>query len=768
MAPTMDRLRPQPAFLGGDCPWPPEPAALPARELYYRLVNVDEHPEILPLAYDFAVRRLDAVDDAWSALAASPDAGGVAAIVDRLVAARPADPRPWRGATDTLARRRALHQLLQYAPTALVDGCWLQCGVLVSIAHTPVGATLSALYAHQVRAHTIDPRGHFAAAYVDTASRLGVPLGELSSRSFAERADVEEGSLLLPIFLLALARYTRTFAGEVLGLNLAWQHLDLSSFGPALLRDVCHAHGLTPPSGDLDDAHGARARALARDAVTGYLRGAPGQAWEAVVRGAAAGVAAWSEWLGRSQRSAPSGPADPRREMIALLRRKAPHAVGYHHGKRLGPSAIDDLLREETFDGDKALDDLARSRWIKPGQSHRSGMIRHLVAVGGPMVGVFSPTEIEVIARWIDSLPPRRRGADDEPEAAAGDTAAEPIGAPRDGAPAGGATTIEGSVWSVESFAKRSAELYGRCTPRELFYHLVNVEDHPDILPVAERFARDRLERSMAMSHKGERPIPSVHYDPAALETWVHEKHRAQVDSYRPPGLRPPVSRESFVDATVQLAPIILIDGGWLQGIASPPVIHTTLGRMLFHVMIEEIGAGEAAEHHANIYRDLLTAMGETAPPVDSWEFARWDRLRDASFEVPALWLSVSCFPRHFLPEIIGLNLAVELAGIGGPYMEARDALKGFGYPTLFVEVHNAADNVAAGHSAWALRTIRRYMDEVAEREGPHAVDPTWHRVWAGVRSTLPQIGRVRLLAHRIGRRLFGDDLAAPPRIFGA
>ena len=51
--------------------------------------------------------------------------------------------------------------------------------------------------------------------------------------------------------------------------------------------------------------------------------------------------------------------------------------------------------------------------------------------------------------------------------------------------------------------------------------------------------------------------------------------------------------------------------------------------------------------------------------------------------------------------------------------MEARDTLRRFRYPTLFVDVHNAADNVTAGHSAWAMNTIKRYMDEVAERDGP-------------------------------------------------
>ena len=44
---------------------------------------------------------------------------------------------------------------------------------------------------------------------------------------------------------------------------------------------------------------------------------------------------------------------------------------------------------------------------------------------------------------------------------------------------------------------------------------------------------------------------------------------------------------------------------------ASPALVHTTVGRMLFHVFVEELGEGTVQEHHANIYRDLLAAMGE-------------------------------------------------------------------------------------------------------------------------------------------------------------
>ncbi len=76
----------------------------------------------------------------------------------------------------------------------------------------------------------------------------------------------------------------------------------------------------------------------------------------------------------------------------------------------------------------------------------------------------------------------------------------------------------------------------------------------------------------------------------------------------------------------MQLAPLILIDGGWLQGMASPSLIHTTVGRMLFHVLVEEIGEGNPHEHHANIYRDLLAAMGEDAPRWTRWTSAHCQR----------------------------------------------------------------------------------------------------------------------------------------------
>ncbi len=540
MSPTTLDVIPRggPLSFDGEGAIPPEAARLTTRDLFYHLVNVEEHPEVLPLAYDVASRsldgagRLDAVD-AWGRLHDPRAAAG--ALAEELTSERDAFGRPWRHETADLTRRQVLHYFMQYMPTALVDGCWMQCGLRVSTAHTAVGGLLTGLYAHQVRAFIADPGRHFVADYRAAYGRLGSHLEEVSSRSFADREDFLDTSFALPSFLLSIGQFTRTFPGEILGLNLAWQALDLSAFGPALVRDLCEAYALPPLGQDLADAeYLEKARTMAVAAVATYLQAveepARTSAWERVVRGAGAGVAALTSWLHRARDAAPTGPPDPRQEMLDLLWRKAPHAVGYHADKALGSQRIDDHLQPATFDGPRLLADLARSPWVKPGVSDKSGMLKHLVKFGGPMLAVFSPVELKIIESWIDSLP--STGPDPSDPGPATPTVREP-------------EFVSGRAWTRDQFQQRSQRRFGGCSVRELFYYLINVEYHPDILPVAERYAKDRLERSLAMLRKGERPIPSWRYDPVALEHWVHAKHREQVDAYRPPEGRPDVPEGS-------------------------------------------------------------------------------------------------------------------------------------------------------------------------------------------------------------------------------
>jgi hypothetical protein len=735
------------------------------RHTYYHLANADEYPEVLPLALRLVRDGLESFINSPQQLPADlgryrDDPSEMPRALAALSELAALTSNPWNHREPAVARRQVMHYLTQYLPAALVDGCWLQGAVRVATAHTEVGAGLTAAYAHQVHAYAEDPDDHFVSEYRHLYRLLATPVEDVSARSFSVRREFLDSSFELPALLLSIGQFPRMFQSEIVGLHLAWQFLEVPSFSRSLVRDARMHHSLPAANHTVTESTDAqRGRLLALEVARRLLQGNAkdvNETWRCMWSGLALAANAWTAWLTATGETVPDGPPDPRQEMIDLLCRKAPHAGGYHGNKRLGGTLLDDQFRAVKFDPEALLDNLASSRLVTPGDPESSGFLQRLVVFGGPMVEVFSPAEIMTIKNWISRLPPRSQAAHQRASLRI-ENESDPTRVPEPVRP----------LSSSATFRKRSERRYANCSVRELYHYLVNLEFFPDVLPVAERFASDRLERSMLTVKTGDRPIPSERYDPDALERWVHVKHREQVDSYRPLIGAPRISRREFIESTVQLAPLILIDGGWLQGIASPALIHRTVGCMLFHVFYEEAGEGNPAQHHANIYRDLLTAMGEAAPPVDTKEFVNWPRLRDASFDVPTLWLSISSFPRHFLPEILGLNLAVELAGIGGPYLEARDTLRHFGLPTLFVDVHNAADNVSVGHSAWALKAINAYMDEVAAREGPHNVDYHWHRVWSGVRATLPQVSFIRLALHRIAARVLGSPQERRvPRIF--
>ena len=71
---------------------------------------------------------------------------------------------------------------------------------------------------------------------------------------------------------------------------------------------------------------------------------------------------------------------------------------------------------------------------------------------------------------------------------------------------------------------------------------------------------------------------------------------------------------------------------------------------------------------------EVLEEMDVRLPPTGSPEFALWPGFRDESFELPVYWLCIGRFPQTFAPEVLGLNLAMELSGVGGSYRRAHMA----------------------------------------------------------------------------------------------
>jgi hypothetical protein len=409
--------------------------------------------------------------------------------------------------------------------------------------------------------------------------------------------------------------------------------------------------------------------------------------------------------------------------MVDLLRRKSRHAVSYHSRLKLGDRPFYELLVHAPED---FVQYLASSRWITPGQPEASQLLTKLVAFGGPMFRVFSDAELAAIAEWIRSLPSR---------------AVAPAHPEQSGQPVADTDSASDADPAADSDPVTTASAVESKTPspglgaRMLYHDLLNAEDHPEALHEARAFAEAWLARAARAVEKQPDPLPFRTYTHAALRGWFDERAAAQARSYAGEPAAIGKSKEDVIAEAIHLCPMIFIDGAWIQRWSNAGLVETPVGALLYKIFSDEIGNGETHLNHPNIYRDLMVDMGVSLPDFRSREFAESPLFDDASFEIPAFWLSVSQFPRRFLPETLGLNLAMELSGVGGAYRTARDELRHHGFNTLFVELHNTIDNVSSGHSAMALKAIEIYMDGALSACDAAVTQMHWRRVWSGFRA---------------------------------
>ena len=106
-------------------------SGVPQRHLYYYLLNIVEHPEVLPTAMEIVKNHLNHTVTATSHL---PDELSFFGFSHEDFANRLATIRRWRverldvvsSELGKLNKDQCADLLLQYAPTALLDGCWLQ------------------------------------------------------------------------------------------------------------------------------------------------------------------------------------------------------------------------------------------------------------------------------------------------------------------------------------------------------------------------------------------------------------------------------------------------------------------------------------------------------------------------------------------------------------------------------------------------------------------------------------------------------------------
>jgi hypothetical protein len=356
------------------------------------------------------------------------------------------------------------------------------------------------------------------------------------------------------------------------------------------------------------------------------------------------------------------------------------------------------------------LETLARSRFVRPGDASRSMLVNGLVSPRGRMFRVFPDHELATMRDWIEVLP-------------AASPWAPPVLEPSPG-PHPPAPDLSGPTPAEEDRAPASL--------REAYYLLQGRALPPALRAYAVSYVQRRLHRVRRGISDPSRALPAQ-WSASGLRPWLLGQHDLHGQAFEEMERNQVAhTREDVIRSTLQLAPLLLIDGAWLQGYTDLGCACSAVGRPLFRIFWDELGNGERQLNHPRIYRDLLASMGVELAGTGTWEFAFDPRFDDASFATPVYWLCLGKLPASFQPEVLGMNLAMELSGVGDGYREASRFLRAHGFSTQFVDLHNTIDNVGTGHSAWAADAIDAFMSDVAHTQGSAAIPAAWARVRLG------------------------------------
>ncbi|MGX4731041.1 iron-containing redox enzyme family protein [Pseudomonas corrugata] len=513
-------------------------------------------------------------------------------------------------------------------------------------------------------------------------------------------SSICEGAFNFASMLVVLGHFPESFLPQILGINLYLRHCELIPMfaiivdeQPSLARFLDLRNDPANSTQDLAE--------LAETAVLEYL----GQEDPSVMEGVRQGYQ-WARWQTETASTAMLAVLerwlDPREAARDLITRRRPDACQYHEKTRLNKVPMKPLL--EADDSLAFLDHLANSSYVRAGSPERSPLLTTLVSPRSKMFRIFSREDISILERWIAGLP-----YSDQPS---------PY-------PARTLWTDDGLLMEAASETVAVPILKTNLTPRQAYPRLLHVE----LTPAEENHALSYVKRWLSNAARGVtngRCTLPEHWAPGMLRTWLQRQHVLSNQTLDQAEELP--SREEVAADIISLAPLTMIDGAWLAGFAHPSLASSSFGSRLFETLYDELGNGMEAQNHPVIYRQLLRAVHGELPTTAAPGYAASECFFEENFDLPVFWLSIGRYPQTFCPEILGLNLAMELSGVGGGYRRTHKALVAYGYPTLFVDLHNAIDNISTGHTAWAAASIDAYLSAFCTKDR----DELWVRIRTG------------------------------------
>ena len=663
------------------------PHVLDSRTLFYQLNQPNQIQNLMPSGYSFIARGLREAERTYSSLLVQDYSE------EHLAQLKPLNivPLPERLSTQDNIKQC----VKQFAVIELTKACWLQNIFQVSCSQMDYAIDLLSIYKQLSK---VEPgEGNYRGLLLS----IGEDTPVLHHHSFSQQPEIISCVFDFASTQLALALFPRVLFAEILGFTLAFCQM------PSLIENCFPHHQISSSFFKLRQKciDGQLSPLLA--CIKAYLNQFPQHKeflWHRVQNGF---------WLYHLQmqacrdqlKSVMSQPLSPQLAVSRLFQNNAMAAIGHHQRIQLSGQTLDSWFAGMPENNQAFLQALTESDYVNTRNPSESRLLK-LFDFNGPMYGVFDQAEIQVLQNWLnDSLSDKVSSIVTEPEKSV----------------------------NLPSPSKRliKEKDYSKLNNKHLYYYLVNADLFPDLLPVV-RTKLDKLLRVCNFFN----PPPFKHYSHQKLDLYIENIYQREMGAYQPLVGKPKISREAYVWGIEQIAPMILIDGCWLQNSLALQNVNPEISEILFSIYCDEIGNGCLQQNHPFIFQQLLNSLSISVPPVYSIEFIKHTRFINSAFDLPVYMLALSNFSVEFLPELLGLNMAIELSGLGKGYMGLVDDWNYWGIDSTIANIHISIDNYASGHTFLAKKAIQLYLDNVIKHTGnPFMLDTHWRRIYSGYAS---------------------------------
>lgn len=235
------------------------------------------------------------------------------------------------------------------------------------------------------------------------------------------------------------------------------------------------------------------------------------------------------------------------------------------------------------------------------------------------------------------------------------------------------------------------------CEPsdQDMFYKILNIEAYPEFRDQAFSKTQKYLNQTAEL-------IANIDVNDPYMKLLtrfnyskdVFDKRMDEIYSYIAEDSTKPTpyitTREEAIFRLIQMSPLNLIDGAWILN-CCPPGPMDEIHAMLWGILNEENGMGDASKHHGFLWKSLMESVGIYLPPVNSQDFVYDQDWVPSAFIQSAYALGIMLFTRDLFPELLGLTLQIEWTVVGS--RPSILSLSKFGISPHFYELHVGIDN---------------------------------------------------------------------------